>query len=61
MEVQLARRLSASAEGVWFGGVGDEHEAGGGGEVEAFLGEGQFADEGVVDAFDAGAVELDVV
>jgi hypothetical protein len=32
-----------------------------GGQVERFVGEGELADDRVVEAFDAGAVELDVV
>ena len=44
-----------------FGGVDGEGEAGFGGHLETFVGEGELADDGVVEPFGAGAVVADVV
>ena len=44
-----------------FGGVDGEGEAGFGGHLESFVGEGELADDGVVEPFGAGAVVADVV
>ena len=43
------------------GGVGEDRQAGVGGEVQALEVEAEVADDGVVEALDAGDVEADVV
>src|SRR5215207_11354474 len=47
--------------GAWFGGVGGHGESGFGDHVQAFVGEGEVADDVVVEVFYAGAVQPDVV
>jgi len=64
----LRRRGPASEEperlrglGPGFGGPDHEHLPGVGGEFHAVVGEGDVADDGVVEVIDAGVVEADVV
>src|SRR5437764_335388 len=47
--------------GAGLGGVGEERQAGIGGEVEAVVRQMQVADDGMVEVLDAGVVEADVV
>ena len=44
-----------------FGAVGDDRQAGVGGQFHRVEVEGEFADDGVLGVFDAGAVQADVV
>jgi len=52
-------RVLGAAPGL--GGVGEERQAGVGGEVEAVVRQVEVADDGMVELLDAGVVEADVV
>jgi hypothetical protein len=59
---QLPRSFSASSEREpGLGGVGEERQAGVGGEVEPVVCQVEVADDGMAEVLDAGVVKADVV